>query len=248
MPLVSLKQVIGYILAQPALFPGRQSQTQPRSIPGLPALDAQRQLQTIWTAMTHAVRARLERGQGVHIEGLGSFALEPQTAPLGNSKNPRSAVLALDVAFVRSSRKGRTYDEGVRMGVLNRAVIAKQASYAQEVVNDAIHALVKAINDLVTKEFTVELDWGFGRVSLSRSSVKAVFSGELKAKVAGIAQQWPTVSVTSEAVGSHGSPVSAVWKTEQVLSFAPRHGDEVEHAKALTKVLILAATDLNSTN
>ena len=244
MPLVSLKQVIEYVLAQPALFPGRHTTAQPRSIPGLPVLDANRQLHAIWTAVTHAVRARLENGQGVHIEGLGSFALEPQTAPLGNSKNPRAGVLSLEPAFVRSGKKGHTYQEGVRMSILNRSVVAKESSYSLEIVSDAISALVKAINDLVTKDYTVELEWTFARLSLSRVSTKAAFSGELKAKVAAIAQQWPAVSVTSES--AHG-PVSAVWKRHDQLNFAPPHAHDVEHWKSLTHVLNVASNDLNST-
>ena len=89
----------------------------------------------------------------MHIEGFGSFALQSATLPTGNAKNPRAGVLHLQPVFVRSSRKGHTFDEGVRMGMLNRAVVAKEASYASEVVNDAIHAIVAAVNDLFTKEY-----------------------------------------------------------------------------------------------
>ncbi|EER08605.1 conserved hypothetical protein [Perkinsus marinus ATCC 50983] len=260
---IQVPQLVEFVLSNPKFFPGLHTTSQPRTSTGLQNLDPQRQLQAIWNAMSDYLREVLESGKGVRIDHIGAFAFEPVVAPYGNPKNFRSSALQLRPCFLPDGgfkatlpryagkeetplRGGSIYQQGINMIYLNKVPIAAGLFLKTQVVADGISALFKAVKDLSSRGYNLDLDFKFCRwqiidgdlkVSLiwvfSRSSNKFIdqtkFSPSLVREAQKDARQWPTRDASANPLPTLAQaladktdpskppqPISATWKNPNV--------------------------------
>ncbi|KAF4657885.1 hypothetical protein FOL47_008248, partial [Perkinsus chesapeaki] len=224
---IQVPQLAEYVLSNPKFFPGLHNASQPRTSKGLQNLDPQRQLEAIWHAMSAYIQEILEAGRGVRIDHFGAFTFEPIVAPYGNPKNFRSSALRLRPCFVPDekfkttlrryagkeetpTRQGSIYQQGINVMYLNKVPIAAGLFLKTPVVADGVKALFKAVQDLSSRDYNLDLDFKFCRIQVLDGDLKAKFSPGLVLEAQKGAQNWPTREASSNPLPTLAQAMSTV--------------------------------------
>ena len=252
---VQLPQLIEYVLSAPQTYPGLHNIPQERTIKGLPTLDPIRQMRRIWEATCSYLKRQLSEGKSVHVEHLGSFTFATsvstyQSVSYDSALNMTpvfSPCKALASMFKHyhgkeqtPSQPGSSYQQGLRMTYLNKMPIAKDCHYSERVVGDALVALFRGLGDLALREYNVDLEMVFARITVQGGALRVKFSAELNNKVKEVQKRWPLAKRVTQTTKESGPG----WRKGSMLTF--ESPAQLLAFRDMTKKLANASLDLNS--
>jgi hypothetical protein len=259
MATVQVRQVVEYLLANPKIYAGLHTTTQPRTSQGLPQLDPTRQMLLVWDAMCAYIQEVLHTGKSLNIRHFGAFTSESILTGGGNSKNPRGHALKLRPCFLVAddlretlyrypgkeemhTQAGSMYQKGPKMNFLNCTPIAAGTYLKEPVVDSCVRAFFKATLDLATRGYNLNLDFRFGTVKILNRNLHVYFDSDFTDAIQSVATKWPKFE---------HPPLADTWKkkglSNAMMNFHQRpNSRESMRQKNRTMQLGILSLDLNS--
>lgn len=129
------------------------------------------------------------------------------------------------------------------MTYLNTVPIAAGTYYKEPVVAASLGAIFRAVLDLSTRGYAVELDFKFAKVRILERNLHVFFSRNFTIAVQGTASAWP--------IRQDKEPISATWQkknlSQSMMTFHERpNSRDCTRAKTRTLQLGILSLDLNS--
>uniref|UniRef100_A0A0G4I9G0 CCDC81 HU domain-containing protein n=1 Tax=Chromera velia CCMP2878 TaxID=1169474 RepID=A0A0G4I9G0_9ALVE len=263
MPPVEVRGIVSHLLKNPHHYPGKHNTPQSRTSQGTNPLDSTRQLLLIWDAMCNYIQEQLEQSRSVCIQGLGTFTFEQHVTPTNTDSHFCKDRTILRPCFVcdpklqdklhrfrpkeelrgEYTNPGTVYQIGREVQYLNFAPIAAGCYVRPDVVRDAIRAMVKAVCNLVSRDYSLVLDFKFCQVRMLDRGLSFTFRQSIK----GTAQNFldtkpkcgPEVAVSRRWTTSHLS--------RSMMNYLPRpDSPNVTRKRSLTAQIGQLSLDLNS--